>query len=656
MTCPCEKPNHKKMCKAGTPPVLEVHSEECPVLFHTVVIPASAGDPTTMPPEPGMYRNVRLTYEATGDSYLFDSDGIPQYLANKGIVDSVNGKIGVVVLDAEDVGAASGADINDLQSQIDALAAASDVTDIVGTYADLMAYDTSKLKDNDIIKVLQDETHDGETAYYRWVAVSSTFSLIGEEGPYYTKSAADAKFQDKLTFDNTPTAGSNNPVISSGIKTYVDTKAVTFKPYPSTVNTTGTTAQFISSIQALDAEVGMAYLGTVTLSDLPAGLIQEEVEAYIYDNNLVYCTLRSADTPPYQWWCASYDFQGWRPVNTDTTYTAGTNISISSGNVISATDTTYSNFVGTDGVDPGTAGLVPAPTTSDTDKYLKSDGTWATVSGGSSVTLYTDIGQNTDGALTQKCATDLLFNGSSKSKVQIGSSASATSSDSIAIGTSATANSQYAVSIGQGAKAGSGGICIGRKSSSDTLGSQSVAIGVNALAKGSYAICLGQSNASASGGIAIGKDAKAGVNATNSDSIAIGEYSKNEYSHSIALGAFSQTRAQGVIDISTGNTTYNLKSGYQGVNDAQRTQYKVISGVHDGEDDHDAMTVGQVKTLAYKLVTVDPSQNNTPADFIGQIAIWYEEPVSGLIQLRGRFVCTVIDTTQTNPFYGWSSF
>lgn len=38
----------------------------------------------------------------------------------------------------------------------------------------------------------------------------------------------------------------------------------------------------------------------------------------------------------------------------------------------------------------GTSGLVPAPTTSDVDKYLKGDGTWATVSGGSqdAVTLY----------------------------------------------------------------------------------------------------------------------------------------------------------------------------------------------------------------------------------------------------------------------------
>ena len=37
-------------------------------------------------------------------------------------------------------------------------------------------------------------------------------------------------------------------------------------------------------------------------------------------------------------------------------------------------------FTGTNGSSAGTKGLVPAPTTSDANKYLKSDGTWATVS------------------------------------------------------------------------------------------------------------------------------------------------------------------------------------------------------------------------------------------------------------------------------------
>lgn len=70
---------------------------------------------------------------------------------------------------------------------------------------------------------------------------------------------------------------------------------------------------------------------------------------------------------------------------TDTTYTAGSNITITNGE-ISATDTTYSNFTGTDGTAAGTAGLVPAPAATDTDKYLKSDGSWATVSGGGGTT------------------------------------------------------------------------------------------------------------------------------------------------------------------------------------------------------------------------------------------------------------------------------
>lgn len=85
---------------------------------------------------------------------------------------------------------------NNLQSQIDAITASSDVTDIVGTYAQLQAYDTSTLAPNSIIKVLQDESQNNETTYYRWVITggAGAWSLIGEEGPYYTISAADAKF------------------------------------------------------------------------------------------------------------------------------------------------------------------------------------------------------------------------------------------------------------------------------------------------------------------------------------------------------------------------------------------------------------------------------------------------------------------------------
>ena len=80
-----------------------------------------------------------------------------------------------------------------LQEQIDAITSSSDVKDIVGTYAELQAYDTSKLGKDDIIKVLQDSTHNNASTYYRWNL--STWVYIGAEGPYYTKSETDTMLQ-----------------------------------------------------------------------------------------------------------------------------------------------------------------------------------------------------------------------------------------------------------------------------------------------------------------------------------------------------------------------------------------------------------------------------------------------------------------------------
>lgn len=87
---------------------------------------------------------------------------------------------------------------NSLQRQIDGIVASSDVVDIVGTYADLQSYDTSKLGDNDIIKVLDDSTHNNATSYFRWKKSSSTWQYIGSEGPYYTKAEADSLLDDKV--------------------------------------------------------------------------------------------------------------------------------------------------------------------------------------------------------------------------------------------------------------------------------------------------------------------------------------------------------------------------------------------------------------------------------------------------------------------------
>ena len=87
----------------------------------------------------------------------------------------------------------------DLQNQIDAITVSSDVVDIVGTYADLENYDTSKLTNDDVVKVLQDSTHNNAVSYYRWVISQNVGSwvYIGSEGPFYTKGEADNKFVEK---------------------------------------------------------------------------------------------------------------------------------------------------------------------------------------------------------------------------------------------------------------------------------------------------------------------------------------------------------------------------------------------------------------------------------------------------------------------------
>lgn len=250
------------------------------------------------------------------------------------------------------------ADTN-LQGQIDAISASSDVTDIVGTYADLQAYDTTHLKDNDIIKVLQDESQNDETTYYRWSTSTQTFTLIGEEGPYYTKSQTDTLLQAKQ--DNL-TAGANITIASDNTISATDTT------YTAGTNVSISSGNVISATDTTyTAGTGLNLNGTEFSADTTVLATQTDLSSK------------------------------------QNTLTAGSNITIS-GDTISATDTTYSNFVGTDGTAAGTAGLVPAPATTDAGKFLKADGTWDTAGAGGGITVLTSADYNwnsTAGAATE---------------------------------------------------------------------------------------------------------------------------------------------------------------------------------------------------------------------------------------------------------------
>lgn len=88
---------------------------------------------------------------------------------------------------------------NGLQTQIDAIVSKSDVVDVVGTYAELQAYDTSTLGNNDVVKVLDDSTHNDAQSYYRWVITGGVgaWVYIGSESETYTKAETDALLNDK---------------------------------------------------------------------------------------------------------------------------------------------------------------------------------------------------------------------------------------------------------------------------------------------------------------------------------------------------------------------------------------------------------------------------------------------------------------------------
>lgn len=136
------------------------------------------------------------------------------------------------------------ADLN-LQGQIDAISSASDVVDVVGTYAELQAYDTSKLSDNDIIKVLTDETHDDAISYYRWDDTTNTFTYIGSQGPFYTKSETDATFVPQtrtvngkgLNSDVVLTAADVNALPASTVIPTVNDATLTIQKNGTTVTT-----------------------------------------------------------------------------------------------------------------------------------------------------------------------------------------------------------------------------------------------------------------------------------------------------------------------------------------------------------------------------------------------------------------------------------
>lgn len=170
---------------------------------------------------------------------------------------------------------------------------------------------------------------------------------------------------------------------------------------------------------------------------------------------------------------------------------------------------------------------------------------------GTTLPLYSALGENTDGPMTQKAVREALYSSSTLHSVAIGQSLG-------------TTNDNYAVSVGHGSTASGYG---------------STAVGSNAKAEGSTSIALG-------------RDSKAGRSGKQ-NAVAVGTGADAPEAYSVALGALAVASRVGEVNVGTGTRNYGYNS----------TTYRVIGGVHDGVDNHDAATVGQLNTAIASAIS-----------------------------------------------------
>lgn len=177
---------------------------------------------------------------------------------------------------------------NGLQSQIDALTVSSDVIDILGTYQDLQNYDTSHVKENDIIKVLQDSTHSNAMSYYKWVITSNVgaWVYVVSEGPFYTKSEADVLLNSKQNTEDNSLDTSSKTIV--GAINEVDSiakganQALSFASY----------AAMVTEFNSLDDDVYNVgqniYIRTLEVPDLWISSVESTSTTYTYVDDATF--------------------------------------------------------------------------------------------------------------------------------------------------------------------------------------------------------------------------------------------------------------------------------------------------------------------------------------------------------------------------------
>lgn len=339
--------------------------------------------------------------------------------------------------------------------------------------------------------------------------------------------------------------------------------------------------------------------------------------------------------------------------------TIGANLALDANGELSATDTTYSDFTGTDGTTAGTAGLVPAPATTDAGKFLKADGTWEELGAGGGVTELTSDDYNWPVGNPTSVALWLLGNGDyyvadASVLVSMTSTLLATQGMYTVADYDSSSKQVLAFALPDGVAGiyrmdnttgvvGSSQTFIPPAvvqatgaSTANVMSQKAVTSMVYADPATKYNINIGGAGNPTNGGAVL-----LFGNSGSTNAIAIGTGSNVQATGGIALGAGAQATSTGEMNIGTLWTS----NGYNSSN------YRLLTGLYDPQSDHDAATKGYTDSLVVNYATLNGSSaptTSTAGEYVGQL--YYDTTNDQMYYL------SAIDDTVTPTEYTWSTF
>ena len=406
--------------------------------------------------------------------------------------------------------------VESLQEELETLENNPDVADIVDTYADLEAYDTSTLTDKDIIRVLNDETHDGNSTYYRYSTATGQFTYIGTTKQYTNFVGTDGTTAGQAGLVPAPATTDAGKFLkadgtwdTAGSSSIVELTAGTDYNYPfsSATKTSFHLASLDNGIYKLncatnDTSLRIAMSGT-EINFATGGNPVYAIVGFVHNTN----GYRMVTVFGVQEGNGIICFR--QATDSNSSYSTASNSSretvITAGEVLDNLTQSYTRRplsanqgrILKDLIDSLVIKNAGAPTTSTTGtkgQLLEdttngklyqctavsgSTYTWEEVGGGSGPTVVQTTGTSTTDVMSQNATTGMIYaDPSTKQRVQIGSGASTTAVYGVAIGTNsaATATNGRAIAIGEYARA-SGGYSMSFGSGSVT-GASSVGFGV----------------------------------------------------------------------------------------------------------------------------------------------------------------------------------